>query len=620
MSRAVALCTIGLALLALGAPASAQMTLDEAREAGRALGNETRADDSLVPRDDARAAAVPGFSGTELPQGAYFDDPNRLEAEAARARSTSEPYRITTDADGTRPAFSIGEIRSVTARGTTIETDPSAYLAGEEISAASGSCTPLPPGAATQGYYEASCNRGGKVEDHPRSCTLRMVADVTANLAYRYYVVPESALGTPLARYEAIEPYVSAGTCRLTGISKSGCAANTDYGWPNPDNKFCNDYNAVEYECSADIVVAEAPSPVTGASWHAKTGSSSVVMRKVDDCGGLAGDATCERDAGDDVCTEGPETRIIAGVPVTEACWAWQRGYTCHTLSTDNNCGALEQNRQCTFLRTECLDEPDEDPDAEPYTGPCRVEERIYRCPTPGDLAEDRPQYICGDDVYCINGDCEPIVREASTEFRDALVALHSIDRAGKEFDEASYKVFSGERETCHKPVFGLINCCAGKVSGALTLAAGGAALAGGPASIAALATPFLVLFACSQEEMQLDIKDRMGFCHKVGTYCSKSFLGICSSKRTAYCCFESKLSRILQEQGRTQIGKPWGEPKKEQCTGFSIDEFAQLDLSKMDFTEVYAEFIDAAKLPDEVETLSQIQRKIEAYYELHGQ
>src|SRR3546814_3354378 len=44
-----------------------------------------------------------------------------------------------------------------------------------------------------------------------------------------------------------------------------------------------------------------------------------------------------------------------------------------------------------------------------------------------------RSQYICGDDVYCINGDCEPIVREASTEFKDALVALHSIDQARSE-------------------------------------------------------------------------------------------------------------------------------------------------------------------------------------------
>jgi conjugal transfer mating pair stabilization protein TraN len=163
-----------------------------------------------------------------------------------------------------------------------------------------------------------------------------------------------------------------------------------------------------------------------------------------------------------------------------------------------------------------------------------------------------------------------------------------------------------------------LVNCCAGKTSGLLTAGAGAAALAGGPTAIAALATPFLTMFLCSTEEKMLDIKDRMGFCHKVGTYCSSSVLGICKTKRTAYCCFESKLSRILQEQGRPQLNKPWGKPKKEQCEGFTIDEFSRLDLSVMDFTEVYSEFVDAAKLPDEVSTLSEIQDKIQDYYDIH--
>ncbi len=38
-----------------------------------------------------------------------------------------------------------------------------------------------------------------------------------------------------------------------------------------------------------------------------------------------------------------------------------------------------------------------------------------------------------------------------------------------------------------------------------------------------------------------------------------------------------------------------------------------------MDFTDVYSDFLDAAKLPDEVQTMSDIQDKIQAYYDLHG-
>nr|WP_255573934.1 conjugal transfer protein TraN [Erythrobacter sp. SCSIO 43205] len=56
---------------------------------------------------------------------------------------------------------------------------------------------------------------------------------------------------------------------------------------------------------------------------------------------------------------------------------------------------------------------------------------------------------------------------------------------------------------------------------------------------------------------------DAQGLCAYVGTYCSKKVLGVCVTKRKAYCCFESKLSRILQEQGRKQLPKPWDEPKQ---------------------------------------------------------
>src|SRR3546814_13233966 len=65
--------------------------------------------------------AVPGYDGTSLPQGAYFDNPERMEAEAAATKSSNEQYRITTDADRTRPTFSNAEILETTARATAVE-------------------------------------------------------------------------------------------------------------------------------------------------------------------------------------------------------------------------------------------------------------------------------------------------------------------------------------------------------------------------------------------------------------------------------------------------------------------------------------------------------------------
>jgi hypothetical protein len=109
-----------------------------------------------------------------------------------------------------------------------------------------------------------------------------------------------------------------------------------------------------------------------------------------------------------------------------------------------------------------------------------------------------------------------------------------------------------GQRETCSSKVFGILNCCKGK----------GFPLIPG--------IQLLVALGCSREEMLLHQRDAQGLCAYVGTYCSSSFLGVCLTKKKVYCCFESKLSRILQEQGRQQLPKPWGKPKTEQCLGFT--------------------------------------------------
>src|SRR3546814_1429058 len=124
-----------------------------------------------------------------------------------------------------------------------------------------------------------------------------------------------------------------------------------------------------------------------------------------------------------------------------------------------------------------------------------------------------------------------------------------SSDLVGKEFDPDTLGLFKGTRETCHKPVFGMVNCCAGKVSGlfsgGVAAAAAWAGLSGGPAALAGIATQFLTAFLCDDAEKQLDVKDRLSLCVSIGSYCSKSFLGVCSTKRKAYCCFESKLTQI---------------------------------------------------------------------------
>ena len=94
----------------------------------------------------------------------------------------------------------------------------------------------------------------------------------------------------------------------------------------------------------------------------------------------------------------------------------------------------------------------------------------------------------------------------------------------------------------------------------------------------------------CDQEDKQLAIRKGAGLCVVLGTWCAQKVLGSCVKKKQGACCFNSKLARIINEQGRPQLGKSFGTPKDPQCAGFTPAELQRLDFSRMDFTEFYSD------------------------------
>ena len=583
MRRAVTSILMALALGGTGG-VLAQTTIQEARDQGKAMGTQMRADTSLGPTD-AKAAAVPGYGGTNLPQQVYFDDPDRLVTDGTAQAAASDPYGSVVDRNRTRPTFSNAEIMNTTRRATTIEGDPDTYLAGEQMGGTNNSCVPLPPSSAPVSYYEATCNSGTKVDQGQATCRTPLIVNATPGVNKYIYTCqnwqgrpPHSNNNSAVACQPAFNAPVAQGICRERSrrdVTYPVCLQGTMTKCFEPDFE---DGQEITYECDSPAVNQGYTTEQVGA----------VVTERRDEsmCSAATANQTC--DLTSETCVDpDPTTRTINGVDVTRSCWNWERTYSCTRTSQASDCSDLEGNRQCTFLRNDCLDDP--------QSGPCQVSQKVYQCPVPTAPAQGGKQYVCGGDVYCLNGDCETIDRQPSTEFKDALVALHALGDAGSQFDPNNLTVFSGDRETCSHKLFGLSNCCSGK------------------------GVPLLTPWLCSSAEQELDKKDDKGLCHKLGSYCSSKILGICTTTKDAYCCFGSKLSRILQEQGRAQIGKPWGKPKDEQCKGFTIAEFQQLDLSRMDFSEVYAEFMEAAKLPDEVSTMTDIQSKVQGYYALHG-
>ena len=459
------------------------------------------------------------------------------------------------------------------------------------------SCTTSTTVSATPSYY---CPSGWSLSGTTCSSTVSQPATVA-------YACPSGGA-------------LSGTTCTVTTSQAANVSYNCPSGWSLSGTQ-CTSTSTqtatpiyscpVGYSLSGSMCSKSEVQPATaqyscptGYSLSGTTCSSSQAATPVYSCptGYVRSDTTCSQTLSQPasvtmVCPQG--TTVQDGT-----CYGETAG--------QSDCQSLEQNTQCTWLRDTCLDEA--------QSGPCKVTERTFRCPVQGEPAQENKEYVCSGDLYCINGSCQTIEREASNDFKDALVAMGAIDQTEKEFDPDKLGLFKGTRETCHKPIFGLVNCCAGKVSGLLTGGAGYAAsLLNAPVLLTAVATQFLTVFMCSKEEKMLDVRDRLGLCHFVGSYCSSSFLGVCTTKKKAYCCFESKLTRILQEQGRPQIDKPWGKPKDEQCEGFTVDEFSRLDMSKMDFSEIYSEFLEAAKLPNEAQMATDIQTKIQQYYQQNG-
>lgn len=552
-----------LACACLPTSVSAQTTTDAAKADGKAFGRDQAAATQSAATTDPDANRIPNFGGVPN-QSDYFEDPDRMAREAASQASANTGYRTMRNSMDRRAKFNKVDLDAAIARSKTIAEDPLSYTSGMGVSGTQGRCVPLPPASGTAARYKATCNTGYTVDSSTQSCAVTLQTSVTTVTDYLYYC---SRLDPDCTAFQLP-------TCRRTGSHPGKCLQGVDT--PGGFKCFEPGDPVDEYTCSA---------PVTGETpIRVSTRQSVSTTKDESQCAGLAADNSCQQDT--ETCTDSdPVTRIVDGIAVTQPCWAWSRSYTCAQFTQAQDCQTLESTPGCSLVREDCLSGE-----------PCKTWERVYDCPVP-DQPADTSQFICDGDVYCIDGSCETIEREANDEFKDAVVALNAMDQARREFDPDTLTLFKGTRNTCSSKVFGVLNCCKGK----------GFPLIPG--------IQLLVALGCSREEMLLHQRDAQGLCAYVGTYCSDSFLGVCLTKKKVYCCFESKLSRILQEQGRQQLNKPWGKPKTEQCLGFTIDEFSRLDLSKMDFSEVYAEFTDAARLPDELQAATEIQQKIEDYY-----
>ena len=199
----------------------------------------------------------------------------------------------------------------------------------------------------------------------------------------------------------------------------------------------------------------------------------------------------------------------------------------------------------------------------------------------------------CGGVRYCVGAGCETVRSGANTGFVDATSRLNmAIELGGEKFDREDMRFFTGKRRACTIRLFGLANCC--RNDGLLEGLAG-----------------------CSASERELARERHDGNTHYLGKRCAKkTFFGLCIRREKVWCTFGSKLGRILQEQGRRQLGRGWGD-----CRGFTVAEIESIDFGSLDLSEFTGNMMDGdmepdVSLPDAADTGAAMRTRVREFYQ----
>ena len=251
-------------------------------------------------------------------------------------------------------------------------------------------------------------------------------------------------------------------------------------------------------------------------------------------------------------CVEGPGTRMIEGTPVYADCWAEEATYQCHSPYQDNCKKYLEKG--CYQLNSRCKVQQDNN---------CIQWEQTFEClESP---SQSHATYLSGNKAFCMDGNCVDSSYVANTELLQALSHMSVLKQIQDDL-RTNLGIFTGDPLECSRNCLDFKDCCGNGKGWGVSLKLGN----------------------CDENEKKLSKLRQENKCVAVGTYCARRVAGVCTSKRSSFCCFGTKLSRLLQEQGRAQLGIPFGSAEHPDCRGLTPEELSQIDMSKMDLSELF--------------------------------
>jgi conjugal transfer mating pair stabilization protein TraN len=252
---------------------------------------------------------------------------------------------------------------------------------------------------------------------------------------------------------------------------------------------------------------------------------------------------------------EGAETRVINDYPVKRDWWRRKKVYRCH-YPAKNDCGALRE-QGCFQVKSRCK---------ENVGNQCVLWEQTFSCPS-GKRSAKRYRASNKTNPFCLTGDCADTSYEANNELLSVMSHLYALREAQN--DLRNFKViFKGNPRWCTRNCVDFRDCCG----------------SGNGWGVA------LHLSSCDVQEIELRTLRDKNLCVQVGTYCAEKLLGVCLRKKTGFCCYGTKMARLIQEHGRTQLGLNFGSPESPDCTGLSPEQLSHIDFSRINFSEIFEE------------------------------
>ena len=297
-----------------------------------------------------------------------------------------------------------------------------------------------------------------------------------------------------------------------------------------------------------DITVTES---VIEDRWDRST--CSVIAQKGGACVYIQGEG----------CIDANATKIIDGIPITRACWGARYYYQCFSHS-ESTCTPWI-NQGCTQTMSTCVKQD---------FGVCLQYSQTFECAHTTCIPEPD---VCMPALPCTDGSCDVTQSEESHDMAEGASHLGALagvasDVSTNQVDSGVAKIFAGTSLECEKYPLGTRDCCKDSGWGDWVLHC--------PKAM--------------QELQKAKAEERVVF---VGEY--DDWI-LDSVTHYVYCIFPSKLSSIVQIQGRgTQLHIPFGTPKKPDCRGMTPEELEHIQFDQLNLSSLESEFTSRLSPPD---------------------